>query len=138
MRLGVVGMLPADFREITDQHLAQIAALKLTAGAFHAPGAMLAGVTAAEAHAVRDRFAGAGMDLAQFGIGFSECLFDPAQDVRDALLATIGGGLRVAADLAAVEANIEAHLGLSRCFRDPGVGFFGLDNALYPVGHQLL
>lgn len=44
----------------------------------------------------------------------------------------------VAADLAAVEANVEAHLGLSRCFRDPGVGFFGLDNALYPVGHQLL
>ena len=101
MRLGVVGMLPADFREITDQHLAQIAALKLTAGAFHAPGAMLAGVTAAEAHAVRDRFAGAGLALAQFGIGFGECLFGPAQDVRDPLLATIGGGLRVAADLAA-------------------------------------
>ena len=37
MRLGVVGMLPPDFREISDQHLAAIKALNLTGTAFHAP-----------------------------------------------------------------------------------------------------
>jgi hypothetical protein len=44
----------------------------------------------------------------------------------------------VAADLGAAERAVEANLGLSLCFRDPGVGEFGLHNALYPVGDQLL
>lgn len=43
-----------------------------------------------------------------------------------------------AADLAATEAAIVDHLGLSLCYRDPGVATFGLRNALFPVGHQLL
>lgn len=44
----------------------------------------------------------------------------------------------VAADLAAAEQRIEQELGLELCYRDPGVGAFGLRNALYPVGDQLL
>ena len=44
----------------------------------------------------------------------------------------------VAGDLPAAERTIEERLGLSRCFRDPGVGEFGLTNALWPVGDQLL
>ena len=44
----------------------------------------------------------------------------------------------VAADLSPVEADIERHLGLEPCFRDPGVARFGLHNVLYPVGDQLL
>ena len=44
----------------------------------------------------------------------------------------------VAADLAAIEAEIEAALGVELCFRDPGVGHFGLVNALYPIGDKLL
>lgn len=43
-----------------------------------------------------------------------------------------------AADLPATEAAIVDHLGLSLCYRDPGVATFGLRNALFPVGHQLL
>lgn len=43
-----------------------------------------------------------------------------------------------AADLAATESAIVEHLGLSLCYRDPGVATFGLRNALFPVGHQLL
>jgi hypothetical protein len=39
---------------------------------------------------------------------------------------------------AQVERAIENEFGLSLCFRDPGVGVFGLRNALYPVGEQLL
>ncbi|MEM7284977.1 MAG: VOC family protein [Actinomycetota bacterium] len=44
----------------------------------------------------------------------------------------------VAADLAAVERDIESSLGVELCFRDPGVGHFGLVNALYPIGDKLL
>jgi hypothetical protein len=43
-----------------------------------------------------------------------------------------------AADLAATEAEIGEQFGLSLCYRDPGVATFGLRNALFPVGHQLL
>ena len=39
----------------------------------------------------------------------------------------------VAEDLSAAEADIEAKLGLSVCFRDPGVAAFGLGNVLYDV-----
>ncbi len=44
----------------------------------------------------------------------------------------------VATDLGAVESEIEAELGVELAFRDPGVGHFGLTNALYPVGDKLL
>lgn len=43
-----------------------------------------------------------------------------------------------ATDLAATEGAIVDTLGLSLCYRDPGVGVFGLRNALFPVGEQLL
>ena len=92
MRLGVVGMLPPDFREISDQHLAAIKALNLTGTAFHAPGENLAVITAEECHKVRDTIAAAGMELPQFGIGFSECLFDPDSAVRDSTLMDVTHG----------------------------------------------
>lgn len=101
MRLGVVGMLPPDFRTISDHHLAAIKALNLTGAAFHAPGDQLATVSAAECHKVRDTIKAAGMELPQFGIGFSECLFDPSAEVRDRVVGKIERGIEVARDLAA-------------------------------------
>ena len=101
MRLGVVGMLPADFREITNEHLEAIKALNLTAAAFHAPGDMLAAVTTKECHKVRDTIVAADMVLPQFGIGFSECLFDPDRAIRDQVTGKIGRGIEVARDLSA-------------------------------------
>ena len=44
----------------------------------------------------------------------------------------------VATDLAAAEAAITSNLGVELCFRDPGVGHFGLHNALFPIGDQFL
>ena len=44
----------------------------------------------------------------------------------------------VAADLDAVELQLTEQLGLTACFRDPGVAEFGLRNVLYPIGDQLL
>ena len=44
----------------------------------------------------------------------------------------------VAERLAPVEAELIDVLGIEVCFRDPGVGHFGLENALFPIGNQLL
>ena len=44
----------------------------------------------------------------------------------------------VAAELAPVEAAIVDVLGVSVCYRDPGVAYFGLENALFPIGDQFL
>jgi len=44
----------------------------------------------------------------------------------------------VAQQLAPVEQEICDILGLRVCFRDPGVSYFGLENALFPLGNQLL
>lgn len=44
----------------------------------------------------------------------------------------------VAHDLAPAEAEVQAALGVQLCFRDPGVGEFGLHNALFPLGDTFL
>ena len=44
----------------------------------------------------------------------------------------------VAQELAPVEEEICDVLGVEVCYRDPGVGHFGLENALIPIGNQLL
>jgi sugar phosphate isomerase/epimerase len=101
MRLGVVGMLPADFRDIDGDHLEAIAGLRLTGAGFHSPGELLARVKTSQCDQVAAEFARAGVDLVQFGIGFSECLFDPEEDVRERVLDKIHRGLEVGRDLGA-------------------------------------
>lgn len=44
----------------------------------------------------------------------------------------------VAQKLEPVERAICDVLGVKVCYRDPGVGHFGLENALFPIGNQLL
>jgi hypothetical protein len=44
----------------------------------------------------------------------------------------------VAADLEPIEARIVDELGVELCYRVPEVAVFGLRNALFPIGHQLL
>src|SRR3954462_5754023 len=44
----------------------------------------------------------------------------------------------VGQDLAAAEADIRAVLGLDYAYDDPGVGCFGLKNAVFPVGETFL
>lgn len=44
----------------------------------------------------------------------------------------------VAEKLQPVEDDIVDILGVEVCYRDPGVGYFGLENALFPIGNQLL
>jgi hypothetical protein len=44
----------------------------------------------------------------------------------------------VAEKLAPVEEALCDVLGVAVCYRDPGVAYFGLENALFPIGNQLL
>ena len=44
----------------------------------------------------------------------------------------------VAQDLHALEADLSAIFGLAVCYRDPGVGRYGLHNFLMPVGNNFL
>lgn len=44
----------------------------------------------------------------------------------------------VARDLISSSDDVRARLGLEVCFSDPGVGVFGLENVLFPVGDQFL
>lgn len=101
MRLGVIGLLPRDFRDITPEHLRAIRALGLTGAGFHASGDLLFEVRAADCHRVRALFSGAGVDLAQFGVGFGECLFDPDPGVRDRVARKIERGIEVGHELGA-------------------------------------
>jgi sugar phosphate isomerase/epimerase len=101
MRLGVIGMFPADFRDTTPEHLKAIRALDLTGAGFHAPGDLLFAAQTADCRRVRALFSGAGMDLAQFGIAFRECLFDPDAGVRDGAIRKIERGIEVGRELGA-------------------------------------
>ena len=44
----------------------------------------------------------------------------------------------VAERLAPVEEQLADVLAIKVCYRDPGVGHYGLENALMPIGNQLL
>lgn len=44
----------------------------------------------------------------------------------------------VAAELKPVEDDLIDVLGIEVCYRDPGIDYFGLENALFPIGNQLL
>lgn len=101
MRLGVVGMMPSDFRAINSEHLAAVRALGLSGVGFHAGGRGLFDVTSAETAQVKKTFADAGMDIVQFGIGFPDCLFAPEAAARDEVVKVIGRGIEVAAELGA-------------------------------------
>ncbi len=106
MRLGVVGMLPADFRTITVENLQAIQALKLTGACFHAGADILFDVTTDTCRKVKKVYADAGMSLVQMGINYKECLFDPDPAVRDRIVQIIDRGLEVANEAGAAVALI--------------------------------
>lgn len=101
MRLGVVGMTPADFREINGGHLAAIGELGLSGVGFHAGAELIREVDEAACAGVRQTFDQAGMDLVQFGIGYRECLFHPNPAHRELVLQSVERGIQVSRMLGA-------------------------------------
>lgn len=101
MRLGVVGLLPRDFRTLESPHLQTIQDLGFTGGAFHFPAELCEEITTADTDQCRARFAEHNLDLAQFSITYPECLFDPDPEIRNAIIRKIKKGTEIAAGLSA-------------------------------------
>lgn len=106
MKLGVVGMLPADIRTLQSKHLKSIRALQLTAACFHVGPELLFELKAADYQKVKSLYADHGMEPIQMGIGYRECLFDPDAAVRQRVVNLIGRGLEVAREFGAQVALI--------------------------------
>lgn len=101
MRLGIDDMLPGDFRTLTPEHFEAIRAINCTGAGFHSPGDILFETGAADCEGGRRAFEEAGVDLVQFAISYSECLFDSDETVRSAVLRKIERGIEVGGMLAA-------------------------------------
>ena len=101
MRLGVVGYAPGDPREVTEEVLRKGLDLGVTSVCYHGPGEVLDALTAADCDRVNALYDDLGLELAQFGVGYRECLFDPDGAVRDRVVNTIHRGLEVGSALKA-------------------------------------
>ncbi len=101
MRLGVVDMLPKDFRACTPTHLSAITALGFTGFGCHLDGALAFEITAADCAEFKAQYAAAGLELAQFSLTYSECLFSTDQLVREQVTKKIVCGITLAAQLGA-------------------------------------
>ncbi len=101
MRLGIVGMLPGDFRTFQPEQMQAIRDLGFTGFGFHLNGDDVFTITPAECAAYRRFMAGEGLELAQFAITYNESLFHPDKVVRERVTAKINRGTEIAAQLEA-------------------------------------
>ncbi len=93
MRLGVVGFAPGDPRAVTAEVLKKGMDQGVTSVCYHGPGEVLNDLTPADFNRVNALYDDIGLELAQFGIGYRECLFDPDRAVRDGVVKTICRGI---------------------------------------------
>jgi sugar phosphate isomerase/epimerase len=101
MRLGVVGMLPDDFRTYTPAQMGAIAALGFTGFGCHLDSALAPGVMAAHCEVFKGLFAAADLELVQFSLSYSECMFAPDPAVRAVVTEKIVRGIALARRLGA-------------------------------------
>jgi len=101
MRLGVVDMLPKDFRTCTLAQIQAITALGFTGFGCHLDSALAFEITAADCAAFTALYAAAGLELAQFSLAYTECLFSADQPVREQVTKKIARGIALAAQLGA-------------------------------------
>jgi len=101
MRLGIVGMLPGDFRTFSAEQMQAIRDMGFTGFGFHLNGDDVFAITPADCAAYRRFMADEGLDLAQFAITYNECLFHPDEAVRQRVSAKIVRGTEIAAQLGA-------------------------------------
>jgi len=101
MRLGIVGIVPSDPRAIEKFHLEQVRALGVTAACFHIPSELLLEVTREQLRDCQNRYVDFGLEIAQLGVGYDECLFDPNPAIRAVVQKKIQLGLSSAVNLKA-------------------------------------
>ena len=101
MRLGIVGMLPGDLRNFTQNHFEAIRKLGFTGAGFHLPGELLDSISVEDAARCKRLFADWDVELAQFAITYADCLFDPETGIRSEALHKVVAGAVLAARLGA-------------------------------------
>ena len=99
MRLGIVGMLPGNFRTFTKEQMEAIRALEFTGFGFHFSSDDVFDVTTEDCEKYNQFMAGEALDLVQFAITYSECLFDPDSAVRESIIRRINRGAEIAGQL---------------------------------------
>lgn len=100
MRLGVVGIV-SDFRKLNQQEIDAVKELQFTGISYHFASANIPQVSKVECEQFRFLLEKADLDLVQFGITYSECLFDPNPSVRQAAIEAVNCGMPVAKELGA-------------------------------------
>ncbi len=101
MKLGIVGMLPGDFRTFTKSQMQAIRDLKFTGFGFHLNGDDVFNITVQDCKTYRQFMAEEALDLAQFAITYNECLFHPDKAERDGAMVKINRGTEIATQLGA-------------------------------------
>ena len=101
MRFGIVGLLPEDPREISRKDLDKIKALGATGACFHIPSEILLEWDNSNSTAVVQLYKNCELELAQLGVGYNECLFDPDTEVRATVRQKIFKGCAVGRDMEA-------------------------------------
>ena len=96
MRLGIVGMLPGNFRTFTKEQMEAIRALEFTGFGFHFSSDDVFDITTADCEKYNQFMVGEGLDLVQFALTYSECLFDPNPVVRESIIRRINRGAEIA------------------------------------------
>ncbi len=99
MRIGIVGMLPGDFRTFTKEQMQAIRDLEFTGFGFHFSDEAIYDVTPEACTAFNTFMAGEDLDLVQFALTYPECLFDPDSSVRESAIAKINRGSEVAGQI---------------------------------------
>ena len=100
MRLGVAGIV-SDFRKLNQQEIDAVHELQFTGISYHFASVNIPQVSADECDQFRFLLEKADLDLVQFGITYSECLFDPNLSVRQASIEAVNCGMPVAKELGA-------------------------------------
>ena len=101
MKLGIVGMLPGDFRTHEPSHLKAITDLGFTGAGFHFPGDEAGSITPDDIDRSRALFSDANLDLSQMAVTYKECLFDPDPVPRKSAIKKIVDTAAIAAALSA-------------------------------------
>lgn len=100
MRLGVVGIC-SDFRILNQKEIDSVHELQFTGISYHFASANVAQVSTDECTKFRFLLEKESLDLVQFGITYSECLFDPSPSVRQAAIEAVNCGMPLAKELGA-------------------------------------
>lgn len=101
MRLGIVEMMPGDFRTWTRQHTGAVRDLGFTGFGFHMAWDTAQDVSTAQCRQGRQFMADEQLDLAQFALLYGECLFSSDAGERALVTDKINRGTEIAAGLGA-------------------------------------